>query len=697
MADLSSYINISASSITTAGNITVSGSASPAPSLYGFSSLQVYDQINVGGIVITSTDGSNGQVLTTYGNGVTYWSTVSGGGGGATGATGPQGATGVSGTNGATGLTGNNGATGAQGATGITGATGAGTTGATGVTGATGADGTGAVASYAKYNRTTTQTGIVANSVVICNVLENSFGSDISVDTSTGNVTLQANKTYRLRGTVGSMVNNGNPVSGAWQWRNVTGNAYIGTQGTTIAPAAGNYNTGASQIAEAVFTPAVTTVLQLTVTTISNGSVISSPASTNEGGVAWIDIQCIGGLAPVTGFTTSGNIVGNNVIANTNITVSGTTNTGITAITAGVTNTILPNTVASFSANVNSYTQVTLQNKSTGADATADYIITADNGSDTVNYLDLGIINSGYDPNTPTNSLGNIVYAADGYLYSQGNTSNTSQAGGNLVIGTATANKSVKIFAGGVNSSAIVGTFSNTGLVVNGNVTANNFSGNITITGNVTGTSPNVSLVAGSFTATFDNTGLLTLPTMGGDEGGEINFGIPASNTTLSGAVKLDVYRNQIRFFDGSTKGAYIDLSQAATGVGTLLNNRVSAASLALNTSLTLDNLAVQIKTQSLGVWIFLATVSGTATYQYAVTYQLGAGSNSNAQGTNSTMSATTTPATVGLNSWYFSLASQSAFVIVTDTTNNKMYRITWMTTTGSSPYGNFVSIERLV
>jgi hypothetical protein len=45
-------------------------------------------------------------------------------------------------------------------------------------------------------------------------------------------------------------------------------------------------------------------------------------------------------------------------------------------------------------------------NKSTGADATADYILTADNGTDTVNYLDLGIINSGYDPNTPTNSLG---------------------------------------------------------------------------------------------------------------------------------------------------------------------------------------------------------------------------------------------------------------------------------------------------
>jgi hypothetical protein len=45
-----------------------------------------------------------------------------------------------------------------------------------------------------------------------------------------------------------------------------------------------------------------------------------------------------------------------------------------------------------------------------------------------------------------------------------------------------------------------------------GNVTANNFIGNISITGNVTGTSQNVSLVAGSFTTTVDNTGNLVLP-----------------------------------------------------------------------------------------------------------------------------------------------------------------------------------------
>ena len=54
---------------------------------------------------------------------------------------------------------------------------------------------------------------------------------------------------------------------------------------------------------------------------------------------------------------------------NGSLNVPGVTSTGISSIVAGVTNTLLPNTIASFSANVNNYTQVTLQNKSTGAES----------------------------------------------------------------------------------------------------------------------------------------------------------------------------------------------------------------------------------------------------------------------------------------------------------------------------------------
>jgi hypothetical protein len=158
---------------------------------------------------------------------------------------------------------------------------------------------------------------------------------------------------------------------------------------------------------------------------------------------------------------------------------SGTSTTGVGSLLTGPTFTPLSNTIAGFNSNVNSYTQVTFQNKSTGTDATADFVLTADNGNDTVNYGDFGIINSGYDNGTPTNSLGNIVYAADTYLYAQGNASATGQSGGNLAIGTTTVGKNVKIFAGGVDNTYIVANISNTGVAVTGNLSVSgNISGN---------------------------------------------------------------------------------------------------------------------------------------------------------------------------------------------------------------------------
>jgi hypothetical protein len=59
-----------------------------------------------------------------------------------------------------------------------------------------------------------------------------------------------------------------------------------------------------------------------------------------------------------------------------------------------------------------------------------------------------------------------------------------------------------------------------------------------------------------------------------GDEGGEILLAKPVTNTTLDGlGITIDSYQNKIRFFEqgGSARGAYIDLTQAAGGVGTNL------------------------------------------------------------------------------------------------------------------------------
>ena len=223
-----------------------------------------------------------------------------------------------------------------------------------------------------------------------------------------------------------------------------------------------------------------------------------------------------------------------------------------------------------------------------------------------------------------------------------------------------------------------------------GNVTASNFIGNISITGNVTGTSANVSLVAGSYTMTFDNTGVATFPTVGGDEGGEINFGIPTSNTSLITAVKLDVYQDRVRLFDGSTKGVYIDLSQAATGVNTLLNNRVSGLVNA-GTFVTMDLIKATV-TSSGNRGLSLATTTGTFSYNIGGNFGMsGAGSG----GQSFAGQTLTTTATSSIFGWGFLASGDLSTYVLTDTTNNRCYRITLQI--GASFNNNAITIERLI
>lgn len=53
-------------------------------------------------------------------------------------------------------------------------------------------------------------------------------------------------------------------------------------------------------------------------------------------------------------------------------------------------------------------------------------------------------------------------------------------------------------------------------------------------------------------------------------QGGAIRLGKPASGTTLSSNIQIDVNADKVRIFDvgGSTKGAFIDIASAATSVG---------------------------------------------------------------------------------------------------------------------------------
>ena len=145
---------------------------------------------------------------------------------------------------------------------------------------------------------------------------------------------------------------------------------------------------------------------------------------------------------------------------------------GSNAIYAGVPGgTIVPGAVAQFTSDANAYTQINAQNKNHGTQASIEYVITGDLGTDTTDYLDIGFSSSNWD-GTQDNSLGTAVKARDGYLYVQG-----GGGGGNLVLGTTTSGTSVKFVTGGPNSANIRATLSDTGLSVVGNVSATYLKG----------------------------------------------------------------------------------------------------------------------------------------------------------------------------------------------------------------------------
>jgi hypothetical protein len=128
----------------------------------------------------------------------------------------------------------------------------------------------------------------------------------------------------------------------------------------------------------------------------------------------------------------------------------------------------LPNTVAQFSAAGDSYIQTNLVNTNGGG--TADIVITANNGTDSTYFIDLGFANPGFQPGSEFNNLGTAINPSDGYLYVQGGAINAPGGpGGNLTIGTTTANTEVRFIGGGHDYANVVAKVTGDGFkMVNG-------------------------------------------------------------------------------------------------------------------------------------------------------------------------------------------------------------------------------------
>jgi hypothetical protein len=136
---------------------------------------------------------------------------------------------------------------------------------------------------------------------------------------------------------------------------------------------------------------------------------------------------------------------------------------------SGVAVTDLPSTPLAIAASGNTYVQTNFQNKATGNASSMDIVITTSDGTDSNNYLNIGLNNSGYNQ-----SAYNISSGYDGYFYVNG---------GNLSIGTQTTSKNLIVHVGGTTSGNKTAEFTATGLnlttgrlFVNGPVIADSFS-----------------------------------------------------------------------------------------------------------------------------------------------------------------------------------------------------------------------------
>ena len=185
--------------------------------------------------------------------------------------------------------------------------------------------------------------------------------------------------------------------------------------------------------------------------------------------------------------------------------------------------------------------------------------------------------------------------------------------------------------------------------------------------------------------------GLVKVGTGLGDEGGEINFAVPQTNTTLSTRVVTDIWQNRFRIFDGNTNGVYIDLSKAPTGVGGELLTKASGFVNA-GDYVTLGNIKARIPTSG-NRSLQLATVSGTYNVYGSGVHVFSSNVGSTTIDGSAPRTISTTPAYLNSGNTFGTAGGTDTWNIM-DTTNFIGWRISCII--GGGYFANLITIERL-
>ena len=232
------------------------------------------------------------------------------------------------------------------------------------------------------------------------------------------------------------------------------------------------------------------------------------------------------------------NLVAENVIAHTALYV------GI----ADISHTPLANSLGYFTGNSSPYIQVNVENIDPAG--SADWVATADVGSDATFYTDLGIQNSGSSDGT--------IKALDGYLLVQGN---TGQIGGNLVIGTisGTPGQEIRVVVDGNEDANVVLKINSSGLqMLRGDITSNittrisNVSNSAFAQANLAYNAANSAVTTGQANV---GAGLIVVTGRTNSAFGQANLAYDAANAANSLAQAAYNYANTIT--TGGSSGDY--------------------------------------------------------------------------------------------------------------------------------------------
>jgi len=160
------------------------------------------------------------------------------------------------------------------------------------------ATGSGVSSSYLRGSRSAAQTtNLSVNSLVAFSQVDNISGQEISLNTTTGQITLAAGRTYRLMAQVPNMSGGTRP---AFAWYNETTSSWVGSQSSVYSPGDAASYIAFGSVSDAIITTSATTVVSYRIYSGSSLGSLGGNADFNTvGSYPWFDIQVISGNLPI--------------------------------------------------------------------------------------------------------------------------------------------------------------------------------------------------------------------------------------------------------------------------------------------------------------------------------------------------------------------------------------------------------------